>query len=385
MKKKRSNKNKKRLVISISLVLTVALILFFVNRIPKNQTANLSGVDLVLVDNENFVLVDEEDRNLLVNETIQRPSRDKNLWYYSEKVFEDGDNWYVKTSTDKNINVWLETVNKNDLSVKRTEFPGVDINVMTFDGSRLIASDNKVTSLDFVLFDKELNHQNTVTLPYRNGEAQMIFDSQLTPIEGGGYHLLIGFMPVNMPYDYNENHLLQLDSDFNVVNDMDLGLNDGSLSSFCILNNKIFASVSRQGIGVDGRGAPSNQVLVYDLNSGNIPETTIELDVTSGGTLKFDQHSGKLILQKADRDKDPQTPFVLIDPETYATTDLPLPEDVAIEYGPNPFTYLKNGRLYWLNGQNLLTWDLNTLEVSRYSLNSIVENGRGLLITDHEF
>ncbi len=180
---------------------------------------------------------------MTVIEKHEKPKGDSGLWYYSEKIFEDPENWYVKTSTDNNMGVWIEAISKSDLSVKRTKFSGIDINVLAFDGDQIIASNNKMNELCFEIYDKDLNHLETKTLNYRNGEARIMLETKLLPTEDGRYYLLLGFIPEGSDYAYNENHLLELDQDFNVVRDLDFGLYDGSLSSFCIVGSMSFSLV----------------------------------------------------------------------------------------------------------------------------------------------
>lgn len=109
----------------------------------SSNTKSIPQSDFILVDDDQLVMTNLDGDTMTVIEKRERPKGDSGLWYYSEKIFEDPENWYVKTSTDNNMGVWIEAISKSDLSVKRTKFSGIDINVLAFDGDQIIASNNK--------------------------------------------------------------------------------------------------------------------------------------------------------------------------------------------------------------------------------------------------
>lgn len=378
MKLKNSNHFLPGIEITLCMILAVGC---------SSNTKSIPQSDFILVDDDQLVMTNLDGDTMTVIEKRERPKGDSGLWYYSEKIFEDPENWYVKTSTDNNMGVWIEAISKSDLSVKRTKFSGIDINVLAFDGDQIIASNNKMNELCFEIYDKNLNHLETKTLNYRNGEARIMLETKLLPTEDGRYYLLLGFIPEGSDYAYNENHLLELDHDFNVVHDLDFGLYDGSLSSFCIVGSKIFANINKQGIGSDGRGLKAQTVLVYDLDSGASTGQKIDLDVSSGGSLSYDSVSGNVVLQRT-LANDGETDFfnipaVLINTDNYTATDLVLPDSVVpVTEGRPPFTFVKNGQFCYLTPMQLVIWDLITLETNVYSLEGISEDGNGIFIPD---
>lgn len=361
----------------------IILIAFFISSctLQNNSIPSaLQETQIILVDKKDFILMREEDGNFIPIKSLKRPSKDKNLWYYTNKVFEDENFWYLKTSTDRSMNVWLEKISKKDLKVERVKYPGIDVNVLAFDDNQLIASKNQVQKLDFNFFNLDLSLQTQKTLEYRLDETEMIFEVQLSPSESG-FDLLIGFKPINTPYTYNENHLLELDKDFNIINDFNLELYDGSLSSFQKVRNKLFASVSTQGIGNDGRGIPAHQLFVYDLNNNYSLIAQIDLSQSSNGKLLYDDQTGKLILDRTGLDeRNLNIPFLMIDPSTYEVIEIPLPQNIEIpQDGHFPYVQIRNGNLYLLLKDYLLIWNLESLNCIVQPLSEIAEDGLGLL------
>lgn len=335
---------------------------------------------MAIVDDNDFIIIDVEGENLTQVNRIKRPRKDRELWYYSGKVFEDKNHWYLKTSTDQNMNVWIEKINKNTFSVDRIKSPAIDINVMAFNGTSLATSSNRIQALNFNFFTTELVQEAQKTLHYRNEETEMIQEIQLSPTEDG-FDLLIGFKPLETAYGYNENHLLHLNQNFDVQKDIDLGIYDGSVSAFQFLHGKLYVSLMNQGIGEDGRGLPSSSILVYSDTDDYQSYTQIPLNITSGGRLLFDEVSGFLILDRTLLAEDPQTPLVLIHPETLEAIELSLPEGTEIpNEGHAPYMDIKNGKVYLLLKDQLLIWDISDLSCQKYSLQGITEDGLGLLL-----
>ena len=370
----------KKILVSCGLILG-SIFMDGCNSTINSVESTLQEAQIILVDKKDFILMNEEDDHFILIGSLNRPNKDKNLWYYTNKVFEDENFWYLKTSTDHSMNVWLEKISKKDLKVEQVKYPGIDINVMTFDENQLITSRNRGQKLIFYFFDLDLSLQTEKILDYRVEETEMIFEVQLSPSETG-FNLLVGFKPINTPYEYNENHLLQLDKEFNIINDINLEFYDGSLSSFQEVENKLFVSVSTQGIGNDGQGIPANKLFVYDINNNYSLIDQINLSQNSHGKLLYDDLTGKLILDRTELDeRNLNIPFLIIDPSTYEVTEIFLPQNIEIPNdGHFPYIQVKNGKLYLLIKDYLLIWNLESLNCIVQPLSGVAEDGLGLLL-----
>lgn len=336
----------------------------------------LAGADYLLITDEELATLSASAPWETVGKK-SRDSRDQNLFYFTDMFFEDNEFYYGKTCRDKRNAVYLEKISKNPVQVTSKKLEHGDTDCMAFNGTELLATANLFRELKLYRYDTDLNLTGEHSLGWvqeRNAEGFMCW--QISP-RPEGWIFLIAIHPSGTDFLYNENHLLFLDSEFQVQADYDLGFYDGSYSSFVIQDDLVYLTRYAQSDPNSTESAYCNTIDVFSL-TGQTIVNSYSLPWTTNGKFVQSAPDGVLILDRTNAQTDRQIPIVLLWPATGEITPVEIDYEYPYASGPKPFISIDQGKIYFsyraviycycLSDRTLTTVDLEQLGYSDFLL-----------------
>ncbi len=354
-------------------ILVCALVLF---QFGCSKAQPLPGADYLLITDQQLAAVNEDGSWELVGKR-KRDAEDQNLVYSTDMFFENDEFFFGKTCMSKNQRVYLERISKNPVEVIRKKIAYGDTNCMAFNGTELLTTVNRNSELLICRYDKELNLVDECSLEWieqQDMEGFMCWEIQ--PYDDGWIFLVV-IHPAGTDAMYNENHLLFLDSEFQVHKDYDLGFYDGTYSSFVLKDNNVYLSRYVQGKTESFEPAYGSAIDVFSLESG-MTTATYELPYTTNGRFVQNAPDDLLILDRSSAQTDRQIPIVLLSLETGETVPVRIDREDLNANGPAPFISVDQDRIYItyrsavysysIDERELETVDLEELGLSDYLL-----------------
>lgn len=330
-----------------------------------------------------LLITDEELATLNVNTSWEvvgnkkRDSLDKNLFYFTDMFFEDNEFYYGKTCIDRSGNVYLEKIDKDPVQITRKKYDHGDTDCMAFNGTELLTTVNRFKELIICRYDKNLNLIEEHSLKWmqeQNVDGFMCW--QILPWQEG-WIFLISIHPSGTDYFYNENHLLFLDSSFQVQTDCDLGFYDGSYSSFVLQDDLVYLTRYAQNNKDSYEPTYGNMIDVFSLESQMIIDS-YSLPYTTNGRFVQNAPDNVLVLDRTDAQTDRQIPIVLLWPETGEVVPIVIDYEYPYASGPKPFISIGQDKIYFtyrpviysyhLANRTLETVDLEALGFSDFLL-----------------
>ncbi|WP_323090555.1 hypothetical protein [Allobaculum sp. JKK-2023] len=336
----------------------------------------LAAADYLLITDEELATLNGPSSWETV-EKKERYSKDKNLFYFTNMFFEDDEFYYGKTCIDKSGKVYLEKISKDPVQVTRKEFDYGDTDCMAFNGTELLTTANRFRELVICRYDKNLDLIEEHSLKWiqeQNVEGFRCW--QILPFNEG-WIFLISIHPSGTDSFYNENHLLFLDSEFQVQSDYDLGFYDGAYSSFVLLEDLVYLNRYAQKDPNSFETMYPNIIDVFSLESHAIVNS-YTLPYTTNGSFVQNAPDGVLVLERTSAQTDRHIPIVLLWPETGEVVPVVIDYEYPYASGPNPFISVDQDRIYFtyraviysycLTDRTLGTVNLEELGFSDYLL-----------------
>lgn len=237
----------------------------------------LSDNDMIIVDKKDIYRVDVNQEELVINKLKSRNKDDYGLWYYNNLFFENNTAYFTKTSTDRNLDVWIEKIDKTNFNITRKKHTSIDTNCALLTDDYYYVVNNFITNLKIDVYDLNLKLVNTIDFRYDDNSS--IYPTDLINVDGNIY-MLCGIIPSNSEYGYTENYIFKLDTQFNIVEQYDLCENQGSFFSFVYANKKIYITHTTSNINNDRMALGSNEIYIFDLEKGKIFDEKIILNTT---------------------------------------------------------------------------------------------------------
>lgn len=307
------------------------------------STNKAPDCNALVISRDNYLYTDESFT------TIQSTDRkkDEGLDYFGGRFLSENDNYYfTQTSANHRNNSEIALINKTTLEITRQEG---NYYAQTIDDQYCYAAE--VLPDRFILhqFDFDLKETDTKTFSDFSGIAvvnQMISKNDTI-------YLLVGIVPSDAPYGSAENHLYLLDSSMNLIQDIDLGLYDGSYTSMAEVGNRLYLCSPAKGYDPSTYTAyANNELAIFDLDSQSIVSTS-SLELSSPESITA---CGDYMLIAAD-------PLVYGSYawELYSTSDgsqhlLQFP-DSSEEQPYTPFAIVHDGLCYFVFQNRITTFD----------------------------
>ncbi|MGN1389075.1 MAG: hypothetical protein ACI4WR_05465 [Bulleidia sp.] len=282
-------------------------------------SAMLIAEDQYLYTDENFSAVQTAVRR-----------KDEGLNYFGGRFLSENDKYYfTQTSANRRNNSEIALIDKSSLEIIRKEG---NYYAQTIDDQYCYGVEVLPDQFIIHRFDFSLKETESKTFSDYSGIAvvnQILSDSEKI-------YLLVGIVPSDAPYGTAENHLYILDDSMNLMQDIDLGLYDGSYTSMEKAGNHLYLCSPARGYDVATYSAyPNNELAIFDLDSQSITSTVslelsapesitvcgaylvIDADPSVYGSYAWDIYSpddgSHHLLQFPDNfETQPQTPFALM-------------------------------------------------------------------------
>lgn len=276
---------------------------------------------MVIVDRNNIYSMDIEEGQLVIKDKKSRDKKDRGLWYYNNLFFENETAYFTKTSTSKQMDVWIEKIEKNNFNVTRKKHTSIDTNCAVLTDEFYYVVNNFVTHLKIDVYDMNLELVQTIDFNY-DGQSNL-YPTDLLAVNGNIY-MLCGVIPNTSAYGYTENYIFKLDSQFNILEQYNLGENQGSFFSFTHSNNKLYLTHSTSNIGADGMALGGNEINIFDLEQGVLLDERITLSTTFPFDIQYDEINNNLIISHGDNGPASNHIWTIYDLDTYTETIFPV-------------------------------------------------------------
>lgn len=347
-------------------ILVCALVLF---QFGCSRTQHMPGADYLLITDQELAAVNAKGSWELAGKR-KRDSEDQNLSFSTDMFFEDDEFFFGKTNMSKNQRVYLERISKNPVEVLRKKIAYGDTQCMAYNGRELLTTVNRYSELLICKYDKDLNVMDEYSLEWikqQDMEGYICWDIQ--PKEDGWIFLIVTH-PAGTDAQYNENHLLFLDSEFQVQMDYDLGLYDGTYSSFALKDNDVYLSRYAQGETESYEPSYCSTIDVFSLENGMIT-ASYELPYTTNGRFVQNASEEVLILDRSRAQTDRQVPIVILWPETGEAVPVRIDFEDPHTSDSVPFISIDQDKIYLTYRSAVYCFSLNDRTLERVGLDNL--------------
>lgn len=327
----------------------------------------LDDNSMIIVDENNIYGVDIEQEKLVINRTKSREKDDYGLWYYNNLFFENETAYFTKTSTDRNLDVWIEKIDKANFNITRKKHTSIDTNCALLTDDYYYVVNNFISNLKIDVYDMNLNLVKTVDFSYDNNSS--IYPTDLIEVNGSIY-MLCGIIPDNSEFGYTENYIFKLDTQFNIVEKYDLCENQGSFFSFVYANKKIYLTHTTSNINDERMALGSNEIYVFDLEEEKILDEKITLNTAFPFDIHYDECNNNLIISHGDNGPSSNHIWTVYDLDTYSETIIPIDFLEFKEGMPVRSAFFASGvsEYYLLFPDCLCVYDIETKKSTTYKL-----------------
>jgi hypothetical protein len=290
------------------------------------SSARIPDCSAMLITQDQYVYTDE---NFSAVQTAVR-KKDKGLNYFGGRFLSENEKYYfTQTSANRRNNSEIALIDKSSLEISRKEG---NFYAQTIDDQYCYGVEVLPDQFIIHRFNFSLEETESKTFSDYSGIAvvnQILSDSEKI-------YLLVGIVLSDAPYGTAENHLYILDESMNLMQDVDLGLYDGSYTSMAKAGNRLYLCSPARGYDAATYSAyPNNELAIFDLDSQSITSTVslelsapesitvcgsylvIAADPSVYGSYAWDIYSpddgSQRLLQFPDNfETQPQTPFALM-------------------------------------------------------------------------
>lgn len=334
-----------------------------------SKSISLKENDMVIVDQNKIYGMNIIDDHLEINESMNRKKGDVGLWYYNNLFFENEDAYFTKTSTDKNLNVWIEKIDKDNFKVTRQKHTSIDTNCALLTENYYYVVNNFITNLKIDVYDLDLDLVKTIEFKY--DDSSSMYPTDLIEVNGDIY-MLCGIIPKSSEYGYTQNYILKLDKDFNLLNQFDLGEYQGSFFSFVYGNDRIYLTHTTSNLNNEGMALGNNEIWVFDLNENRVLDEKIMLSHSFPFDMHYDKQNNNLIISHGENGPTPNHVWTIYDLDTYQEIIFPIDyasfDDMPVR---NASLAYKDNQYYLLFPDQLWTFDLTDYSSRVYKLDEL--------------
>lgn len=273
--------------------------------------------------------------------------KDKGLNYFGGRFLSENNEYYfTQTSANRRNNSEIALISKSSLEITRKEgnYYAQTIDDQYCYGVEVLPDQFIIHRFDFNL--KEIDSKNFSDYSGIAVVNQILSDNEKI-------YLLVGIVPSDASYGSAENHLYILDDSMNLMQDIDLGLYDGSYTSMIEAGNDLYLCSPAKGYDLSKYTSYSNnEMAVFDLDTQSIT-ATVSLELTSPESITA---CGEYLVIAAD----PST-FGSYAWELYSISDgsqhlLQFP-DTSEEQPQTPFAAVHNGLCYFVFRNRIETYN----------------------------
>lgn len=337
----------------------------------------LDDNDMIIVDKNNIYGVNLEQEELIINSTKKkREKADCGLWYYNNLFFENETAYFTKTSTDKNLNVWIEKIDKSNFNITRKKHTSIDTNCALLTDDYYYVVNNFVKNLKIDVYDLNLKLVKTIDFSYDGNSS--IYPTDLIEVNGSIY-MLCGIIPANSEFGYTENYIFKLNTQFDVVEKYDLYENQGSFFSFVYANNKLYLTHTTNKINDERMALGSNEIYIFDLKEEKVLEEKITLNTTFPFDIYYDEHNNNLIVSHGENGPSSNHIWTIYDLDTSSEAIIPVDFSEFKEGVPIRSAFFASGvsKYYLLFPDCLCIYDIEgktsvTYKLDEYGIDNAV-------------
>ena len=344
-----------------------------------NNINSLDDSEFIIIDNNNIYGIEKKDNKFVVNSSQKREKGDFELWYYNNIFFENKDAYFTKTSTDNNLNVWIEKIDKSNFNVTRKKHTSIDTNCALLTEDKYYIVNNFITYLSIDVYDLNLNLIDTIKFEYDNNSS--LYPMDLIEVDEKIY-MLCGVVPNNSDFGYTENYIFKLNDQFDVIEKYDLQENNGSFFSFVYADGYLYLTHTTENINEERMALGSNEICIFDLNKKIFLEEVKILSNTYPFDIYFDENNRNLIIANGENGPTSNHGWTIYNIDTNEETIIPIDfsemgNDVPAR---SAFLEIKDDKYYLLFPSYLVEYDIQGKKSKTYNLKDLgIENA--VLIT----
>lgn len=344
-----------------------------------NNINSLDDSEFIIIDNNNIYGIEKKDNKFVVNSSQKREKGDFELWYYNNIFFENKDAYFTKTSTDNNLNVWIEKIDKSNFNVTRKKHTSIDTNCALLTEDKYYIVNNFITYLSIDVYDLNLNLIDTIKFEYDNNSS--LYPMDLIEVDEKIY-MLCGVVPNNSDFGYTENYIFKLNDQFDVIEKYDLQENNGSFFSFVYADGYLYLTHTTENINEERMALGSNEICIFDLNKKIFLEEVKILSNTYPFDIYFDENNRNLIIANGENGPTSNHVWTIYNIDTNEEIIIPIDfsemgNDVPAR---SAFLEIKDDKYYLLFPSYLVEYDIQGKKSKTYNLKDLgIENA--VLIT----
>lgn len=346
-----------------------------------SQHGDLPSKDerIIIMNDKNYLIL---DKNWNIINSIKRPSQNINTHYSYRFAFQSPERMGGPCIGYSNRPYYLESIDTNSMEIKNILIPTATLNSFCMNGDSFAVIDNRNGSLTVSETDSNGNTLKKCVLNYNDSHPQLFVDYQLIP-DADGYYLLSLIIPENSPVNYVENHLLHLNEDLQIDEDIDLGVYNGGCFSMDIDFESQTAYILQTTEGTDyqtGEPGLSDNLHVIDL-SEKLVSYQISLGYAGSNGVMLDPDTGKLIVRRTSFNKSDNVQFLLVDPSTWEIDTIEFDQAILDEEFLNPVFSKQNGRYIILFQNRAFIYNCDDENMQKIEFAALgLENVRGIWI-----
>lgn len=357
---------------------------FFVLLLMSGCSASLplDYGDWIIYGGSDIYSVKNNNDTLQVTGNISRPKGDQNLWFYNNLFFESEEAYYVKTSADRERNVWLEKIDKDTLETVRVKHTSIDSDCALLTEDYFYVVSNFMDHLEIDMYDLNLSLEKTVSFSFK--ENVNLFPTDLIEYDNDIY-MICGVIENDFDYGYTKNYLFRLNKDFDLIQYYDLNEQDGAFYDSVVVDDTLYLAQTKDGFNTDqGWGSlDGNEIWCFDLKEQRLLEKKIVLQKPGPCYITFDASNRNLIIEHSENGYHNHV-WTIYNVDTGTETVFPVDVSMFSDDFQQPANFsIQGSKYYFLFSEFLYEYDINTMEYKTYRLSDYHIDG-AVLILFHE-